>query len=72
MGVMPTVPPVSLGISPSSSASTGTGLDNFGGYQGGYTGEINVGGGSPGAGLIVSLAVLAGIALGGRYLWGKL
>lgn len=71
MAALPSMPPVSLGISPSSSASTGTGLDNFGGYQGGYTGEINVGG-SDGSGLIVSLVVLAGIALGAKYLWGKL
>lgn len=71
MAALPSMPPLSLGISPSSSASTGTGLDNFGGYQGGYTGEINVGG-SDGSGLIVSLVVLAGIALGAKYFWSKL
>lgn len=71
MPISPSLPGLSFGLSPSSSASTATGLDNMGGHGGGMTGDINIGGGGKSA-LLRDLAVMVGIGLAAKYLWGRL
>lgn len=65
------VPPLSLSLAPSSSASSATGLDNFGGSGGGWTGDISIGGGGS-SGLLRDLAIGVAIALAAKYLWGRM
>lgn len=69
------IPGLSLGISPSSAASSSTGLDMIGDHGGGYTGPINVGAGASDTwitGLVRDFAIGVGVALAAKYLWGKL
>lgn len=66
------IPGLSLGISPSSSAYSGTGPDLTGDTGGHGTGAVNFGGDDRWGRLAETAIVLAVCALGARYLWGKL
>lgn len=69
------MPPLSLGISPSSSASSATGLDLFGANGGAMTGAVNIGDGAQSTwitGLVRDFAIGVGVALAAKYLWGRL
>lgn len=70
------IPPLQFSLAPSSSASSGTGLDMFGAHGGGMTGAINVGSGAGTdtwvTGLVRDLAIGAAVALAARYLWGQI
>lgn len=68
------IPPMSFTLAPSSSASSATGLDNFGGSGGGWTGDISVGSGANSwvSGLVRDLMIGAAVVLAVKYAWGKL
>lgn len=67
------LPGLSLGISPSSSASSATGLENFGGYGGAATGSVSLGGSETWiSGLVRDFAIGVAVALAARWAWGKL
>ena len=70
----PPIPGLSLGISPSSSASSATGLDMMGGYGGAMTGAANVGSGASDTwvtGIVRDFAMGVAVALAAKWAWGK-
>lgn len=68
------LPGLELGIAPSSSASSATGLDNLGGFGGAYTGNVSMGSGADSwvSGIVRDLAVGVAVALAAKWAWGKL
>lgn len=69
------IPGLSLGISPSSSAASSTGLKSLGEHGGGWTGAVNIGAGAGETwvtGIVRDLAIMAAVALAAKYVWGRL
>lgn len=72
---VPPVPGLSLGISPSSSAYSATGLKSLGDHGGGWTGAVNIGSGAGDTwvtSIVRDLAIMAAVALAAKYIWGRL
>lgn len=70
---MSPIPGLSLGISPSSSASSSSGLDMTGGDGGGITGAVSFGSDEDRWGRLAETGlVLIAAALAVKFLWRKL
>jgi hypothetical protein len=69
------MPGLSLGISPSSSASSATGLDMIGAHGAPTTGSVSMGGAGQNTwvtGLVRDFAMGIAVALAAKWAWGRL
>lgn len=67
------MPGLSLGISPSSSATANTGLDMLGGYGGAMTGAVNFGSGDTALSPVIKdVGTVIALVLGAMFLYRKL